>query len=116
MAAERCSRSCLGECSKQVNGSYRALSLEQTVVFYNVESQQLSQRLDGLTTACSATGEYFGDSDISEALGDRCCLIVSDSVQFTIEVVAMPKDSACCLLYTSPSPRDKRQSRMPSSA
>ena len=25
-------------------------------------------------------------------------------------------DSASCLLYTSPSPRDKRQSRMPSSA
>ena len=24
--------------------------------------------------------------------------------------------SICCLLYTSPSPRDKRQSRMPSSA
>ena len=24
--------------------------------------------------------------------------------------------SSCCLLYTSPSPRDKRQSRMPSSA
>ena len=24
--------------------------------------------------------------------------------------------SGCCLLYTSPSPRDKRQSRMPSSA
>ena len=24
--------------------------------------------------------------------------------------------SLCCLLYTSPSPRDKRQSRMPSSA
>ena len=24
--------------------------------------------------------------------------------------------SQCCLLYTSPSPRDKRQSRMPSSA
>ena len=26
------------------------------------------------------------------------------------------KDFTCCLLYTSPSPRDKRQSRMPSSA
>ena len=25
-------------------------------------------------------------------------------------------DIGCCLLYTSPSPRDKRQSRMPSSA
>ena len=27
-----------------------------------------------------------------------------------------PKHSLLCLLYTSPSPRDKRQSRMPSSA
>ena len=27
-----------------------------------------------------------------------------------------PSDSEACLLYTSPSPRDKRQSRMPSSA
>ena len=27
-----------------------------------------------------------------------------------------PSDSGDCLLYTSPSPRDKRQSRMPSSA
>mgnify|MGYP003327054268 CR=1 FL=1 len=26
------------------------------------------------------------------------------------------KESLLCLLYTSPSPRDKRQSRMPSSA
>ena len=26
------------------------------------------------------------------------------------------RDNAVCLLYTSPSPRDKRQSRMPSSA
>ena len=29
---------------------------------------------------------------------------------------AFAADSAICLLYTSPSPRDKRQSRMPSSA
>ena len=27
-----------------------------------------------------------------------------------------PKNNKSCLLYTSPSPRDKRQSRMPSSA
>ena len=27
-----------------------------------------------------------------------------------------PDRRVCCLLYTSPSPRDKRQSRMPSSA
>ena len=32
------------------------------------------------------------------------------AIQMTREVVGL------CLLYTSPSPRDKRQSRMPSSA
>ena len=35
---------------------------------------------------------------------------IRDVTQWTIN------DSSCCLLYTSPSPRDKRQSRMPSSA
>ena len=48
----------------------------------------------------------------------------------TLEVIKQNKDKFCielltartnyelmiCLLYTSPSPRDKRQSRMPSSA
>ena len=29
---------------------------------------------------------------------------------------AVPREEEGCLLYTSPSPRDKRQSRMPSSA
>ena len=33
------------------------------------------------------------------------------------EVICVDKDlNKICLLYTSPSPRDKRQSRMPSSA
>ena len=32
------------------------------------------------------------------------------------KVQAAAKDGNICLLYTSPSPRDKRQSRMPSSA
>ena len=33
-----------------------------------------------------------------------------------IQALAWIKRSCACLLYTSPSPRDKRQSRMPSSA
>ena len=33
-----------------------------------------------------------------------------------VRAVPRPAQSAPCLLYTSPSPRDKRQSRMPSSA
>ena len=35
---------------------------------------------------------------------------------FEIGPVEDPIDVTTCLLYTSPSPRDKRQSRMPSSA
>ena len=34
----------------------------------------------------------------------------------TVKVTDYFKEDGNCLLYTSPSPRDKRQSRMPSSA
>ena len=43
-------------------------------------------------------------------------------VEFLIKAAGDPNcilnlgNGTCCLLYTSPSPRDKRQSRMPSSA
>ena len=47
------------------------------------------------------------DNSIDEALAGYCTKIT----------VYFNKDgSITCLLYTSPSPRDKRQSRMPSSA
>ena len=36
--------------------------------------------------------------------------------EFTLEQQGLLWDRIACLLYTSPSPRDKRQSRMPSSA
>ena len=40
---------------------------------------------------------------------------VADAVRSTLGPKGMDK-MLVCLLYTSPSPRDKRQSRMPSSA
>ena len=48
-------------------------------------------------------------------------LTPKDNINFTIDVDGQTishsdKVSPTCLLYTSPSPRDKRQSRMPSSA
>ena len=39
--------------------------------------------------------------------------VVLEVLEVALEVLEMVLD---CLLYTSPSPRDKRQSRMPSSA
>ena len=49
--------------------------------------------------------------------GDDYFLYVGDSIgndSHTLKTIQV--DMVTCLLYTSPSPRDKRQSRMPSSA
>ena len=47
------------------------------------------------------------------------CLVYSDE-QLLHSLPESPKDEECmayaCLLYTSPSPRDRQKSRMPSSA
>ena len=45
------------------------------------------------------------------------CNLRSPSIEDTLKVMEhICKLAQHCLLYTSPSPRDKRQSRMPSSA
>ena len=51
-----------------------------------------------------------------ESVGLALDLTLRD-VQKILKEQGLPWEKAkCCLLYTSPSPRDKRQSRMPSSA
>ena len=57
------------------------------------------------------------------ALGERANLFVGHSPIFNVVVGIVPVsdeisalDAKSCLLYTSPSPRDQRGSRMPSSA
>ena len=56
-------------------------------------------------------------------LDDRAVLYINgeDAVSFLQNLISndigkVSETYSCCLLYTSPSPRDKRQSRMPSSA
>ena len=55
-------------------------------------------------------GLVFGRDEMGEA-GDRVMLIIDPRWDSN-----WTSDHYNCLLYTSPSPRDKRQSRMPSSA
>ena len=38
------------------------------------------------------------------------------NVNYTVDPSGISGDSISCLLYTSPSPRDRQKSRMPSSA
>ena len=50
---------------------------------------------------------------------DRACKLLSHLADCLRKDLAPPKGKAainCCLLYTSPSPRDRQKSRMPSSA
>ena len=49
-------------------------------------------------------------------LWERHILNSAAVVPFIRQVAEKSKQNRVCLLYTSPSPRDKRQSRMPSSA
>ena len=58
---------------------------------------------------------------ISELVGDAKCIAMQYSENCMIPYISVVDGGTIelvrsCLLYTSPSPRDKRQSRMPSSA
>ena len=57
--------------------------------------------------------EFIGwsDNEFNPTTGE---LIFNTAMTGFVEILSDP--SYICLLYTSPSPRDKRQSRMPSSA
>ena len=67
---------------------------------------------DGITITNSATGaNAFGNIAVSGQ-----STVAADSTNDTVTFVAGSNMTITCLLYTSPSPRDKRQSRMPSSA
>ena len=64
---------------------------------------------DLIAELLTITGELGGDMKRSTTYSSSG----RSSKKITIEYDVQHKD---CLLYTSPSPRDKRQSRMPSSA
>ena len=76
-----------------------------------------SRNLDALTDRSHGIKEY---SDLSQRDQGLARAIVVTSLRNRNRIEAVLKKlfdrPPPCLLYTSPSPRDKRQSRMPSSA
>ena len=55
----------------------------------------------------------FLEEDFS---GAEIADITAEAINFAAPVIALNDQLSICLLYTSPSPRDQRGSRMPSSA
>ena len=85
---------------------------------FNVHSFQRleDRRLLATFTVTNTVDEVVmaaGDSpgSLRQAIFDANALAGADTITFDSSVF-----TGGCLLYTSPSPRDKRQSRMPSSA
>ena len=63
-----------------------------------------------------AAGPAAGGGDAGAAEQTEFDVILNSAGAAKLAVVKEVKNLLGCLLYTSPSPRDKRQSRMPSSA
>ena len=68
---------------------------------------------DGLSRSLKAGG-YAVDVVASGDAADTA--LAAQTFDLLILDVGLPKLSGLCLLYTSPSPRDAHESRMPSSA
>ena len=79
-----------------------------TVVSYG---QVLNQPANWPNTDWTVTGTYNTDPSAFES--DPT---LTANFAFDDDDAGSGSDDDICLLYTSPSPRDKRQSRMPSSA
>ena len=69
-----------------------------------------------LTLIVCSCGKQVARKPVSQKSGSYIQESVQRNKQLIAEEEEYIKDLINCLLYTSPSPRDKRQSRMPSSA
>ena len=67
-----------------------------------------------LETSIFVTANTADDFSVLTQISDEAKTIDNSKLIILGNVVS--KEGFSCLLYTSPSPRDKRQSRMPSSA
>ena len=59
---------------------------------------------------------HFDLNEMNELFVDLITNVLSQTPKDNVDENAITTLLKSCLLYTSPSPRDKRQSRMPSSA
>ena len=75
----------------------------------------MAKKIEGYIKLTIPAGAANPSPPLGPALGQRGVNIMEFSKAFNAKTEAMERNVPC-LLYTSPSPRDKRQSRMPSSA
>ena len=82
-----------------------------------VDTGHLSPHLDGLDTVRQAVSGFSLElAEQQSGIKAQTIKTLAQELANTEKAVIYGRMGVSCLLYTSPSPRDKRQSRMPSSA
>ena len=106
--ATKGSKSVVGGAGKRVNGG------ATTYRFDEPRTEEVDSREDGSEEGLSTLDKALLASDAARLAN----AVRKKASKKKVEDVATASDNipTGCLLYTSPSPRDKRQSRMPSSA
>ena len=66
-----------------------------------------------IISVCALPFVFLGTGSLGTVFGSNYGSVNGEQVE---EIDIQVAQNRVCLLYTSPSPRDKRQSRMPSSA
>ena len=111
-------------CAKKLNSTISAIPLDW-LAYEELSRLYYSVQIRSVTVLSSVAVALVGGSCLSY---DHSCLRLKSSRQRKGKVRIMyllmilnlyqnfSTNHISCLLYTSPSPRDKRQSRMPSSA
>ena len=90
------------------------------VNYQRLRGFSLDKSIQPYRIAYGASTEYYAFHGMIQSIGDTAPdgdrLTSSLALQSTGEVFLNPGPNTPCLLYTSPSPRDRTRSRMPSSA
>ena len=94
----------------KLESSFEAISKIESELSENVELAELAE-MDEDTELLDAAAEALTKTKQAAAAAELLALMSGEADGNDCFVEIHP-----CLLYTSPSPRDKRQSRMPSSA
>ena len=110
-------RTCI-DFIEDISGSYL-----EWVDYYKLPKDEDTKRRNEIASIIERTNTWLAKIPQSIKAVD---VVMNDGIQkmaeatagkpFQIGVFVNQKSDYTCLLYTSPSPRDKRQSRMPSSA
>ena len=82
----------------------------------NLDAQNDNLELITLDSSYSATSCFIYNPNIGIIANDKNISVEADTLKFSDNQAITLNNNVNCLLYTSPSPRDVEESRMPSSA